>query len=588
MAIPGQNVDFSWIANLPATWDEAQSRADIRDTLSGLVESDPDSLDRAARALLRSGRDKSVQLGINLSALAQKRRELLQGEETGRTIGKFLYGSPTGTMPQGPAGAPTETPGIPQAPPAIQNAVQEHAARTGLDPALLTRQIYQESGFNPNATGGAGEKGVSQFTPATAKDYNVNTSDIADSVRGQADYMRDLSKKYSGNMGLALAAYNAGPKKVDDYLTGKLSALPQVTQDYVKNITGRTINDWQTQTPSVAQAAPVVRTQPVIDPRLQDEIARTSAAMGLPGIKPAALEGLKARLSFLYTQAAKQTPEEAAALARAQRETPPERAAGAAATTQATEEQQAVSKELVSLEDNARSADDILQVTGRMKNMMDRPEFMSGFGTTHLAGAASGVLSAANLAKATVEAAGQGVPSWLENTRQDLTKRVRLAEDFAAARNTLTFNLAHGKLSQGFTDKDREFVNNINAGPETSVAGNRALLETARAKAAYDKELAGVARQYRKDAGPTANPTGLGQALADYRAKNPLFVDKDGELTTKGKQINDISFEDQPKEAPKTKGRTITSADEGKVVLDRTGKRVGTIKNGEFVPDGGQ
>jgi len=578
MAIPGQNVDFSWLANLPATWDEAQARADVRGALKGLDTSDPDALDAAARALLRSGRDKSIQLGINLSALASKRRELEQEQSTAGTIGKFLSGVPTGTAPTG---------GIPQPPGIIKSSIDEHAARTGVDPEILTRQVYQESGYNPNATGAAGERGVSQFIPATAKEYNVDTSSVSDSIRGQADYMRDLTKKYNGNTGLALAAYNAGPGKVDDYLSGKISALPQITQNYVRSITGRPIEDWTQQTPSVAQAGPVIRQQPTVSPDIQRQIAETSAAMGMPGIKKGQIDALGERLKFLYGQAAKPTPEEEAALARARRTPPEEAGASAAATTLATGEKEEFNKEMASHEANAASAEKILQTTGRMQSIMERPEFVSGLGTTTVAGAASGALSVANLAKQAAEASGTQLPDWMEKGRVELTKRVRLAEDFTSARNALTFNLAHGKLSQGFTDKDREFVNNINAGPETSIAGNKALLETARANAEDDKKLAQVARDYRKSAGAAATPTGLGEAIAAWRADHPLFVNPDGSLTARGKKINDIAYEDTAAAktaAPPAPSRTITTKDEGRPVVGPDGKRY-RIRGGELVPE---
>src|SRR6187399_2451168 len=63
----------------------------------------------------------------------------------------------------------------------------------------------------------AGAQGMFQFMPATAKQYNVNVHDAADSTRGAADMLADLQEKY-GDHRIAAAAYNWGQGNVDKAL----------------------------------------------------------------------------------------------------------------------------------------------------------------------------------------------------------------------------------------------------------------------------------------------------------------------------------------------------------------------------------
>lgn len=120
--------------------------------------------------------------------------------------------------------------------------------RFNINPDLLAAQSFAESRWNPNAHSPAGAHGISQFMPGTARDYGVNPSDPASSFRGQADYMSRMLKRYNGNIGLALASYNAGAGRADQYLQGRDNEIPaksqKQTRDYVQKITGRPLDWW--------------------------------------------------------------------------------------------------------------------------------------------------------------------------------------------------------------------------------------------------------------------------------------------------------------------------------------------------------
>jgi soluble lytic murein transglycosylase-like protein len=108
------------------------------------------------------------------------------------------------------------------------------ATKYGIDPALLAGLVKQESGFNPNATSGAGAKGLTQLMPATAKALGVtDPSDPVQSLEGGAKYLKQMLDQFGGDEKLALAAYNAGPGAVKRF--GGIPPYAE-TQNYVKNV----------------------------------------------------------------------------------------------------------------------------------------------------------------------------------------------------------------------------------------------------------------------------------------------------------------------------------------------------------------
>jgi soluble lytic murein transglycosylase-like protein len=117
----------------------------------------------------------------------------------------------------------------------FDDLIQEHAVQNGLSPDLVRAVIQAESGFNPHAVSPKGAMGLMQLMPATARELGVaNPFHPGDNIRGGVTYLARLMQRFKQNVELALAAYNAGPHKVERY-----GAVPpyRETRDYVKRIT---------------------------------------------------------------------------------------------------------------------------------------------------------------------------------------------------------------------------------------------------------------------------------------------------------------------------------------------------------------
>jgi hypothetical protein len=125
----------------------------------------------------------------------------------------------------------------------------ESAARgNGLPLEFFARVIWQESRFRPDAVGpvtrsGKRAQGIAQFMPGTAAERNLlNPFDPIQALPKSAEFLSELRAEF-GNLGLAAAAYNAGPRRVREWLAGS-GGMPSETRAYVYAITGSPVDHW--------------------------------------------------------------------------------------------------------------------------------------------------------------------------------------------------------------------------------------------------------------------------------------------------------------------------------------------------------
>jgi len=120
--------------------------------------------------------------------------------------------APLQPVPSQPA---TKTP--PPAPD-LNQVVNSASATYHLDPDLVNSVIHAESGFNSHAVSSKGAQGLMQLMPDTASKLGVaNAFDPQSNVSGGSRYLRELLEQYNFDLIKALAAYNAGPKRVEQY-----------------------------------------------------------------------------------------------------------------------------------------------------------------------------------------------------------------------------------------------------------------------------------------------------------------------------------------------------------------------------------
>lgn len=119
---------------------------------------------------------------------------------------------------------------------------RQDAINVGIPPDYFVRQIYAESGFDPNAYSPAGAIGIAQFEPGTAAGLGINPNDPAQALSGAARLMASYAMQYNGDYAKALAAYNTGGGNVDSAVrncgAAWLSCVPAETQNYIYKIMG--------------------------------------------------------------------------------------------------------------------------------------------------------------------------------------------------------------------------------------------------------------------------------------------------------------------------------------------------------------
>ncbi|HEX2256812.1 MAG TPA: lytic transglycosylase domain-containing protein [Afifellaceae bacterium] len=125
----------------------------------------------------------------------------------------------------------------------ICRIIESEAGARRIPAGFFARLIWKESRFNPDAVSPKGAQGIAQFMPGTAAERALlDPLDIPTALAESAAFLRELADAF-GNLGLAAAAYNAGPRRVENWIAGR-ATLPWETLDFVQSITGLTADAW--------------------------------------------------------------------------------------------------------------------------------------------------------------------------------------------------------------------------------------------------------------------------------------------------------------------------------------------------------
>jgi len=151
----------------------------------------------------------------------------------------------------------------------LNQVVNVASERYRLDPDLVNSVIKAESGFNVRAVSPKGAKGLMQLMPGTASQLGVpNAFDAQANVEGGTKYLRELLERYNFDLVKALAAYNAGPQRVEQYggvppYYETRAYVARIVRDFNrKKVAQNTVvaktpphkNDMPTKTPTKTQA----------------------------------------------------------------------------------------------------------------------------------------------------------------------------------------------------------------------------------------------------------------------------------------------------------------------------------------------
>ena len=134
--------------------------------------------------------------------------------------------------------------GGPSRPTDYNDLISAASQKYGVPEALIKAVIDTESSFRADAVSSAGAKGLMQLMDGTARGLGVTDSfDPAQNIDAGTRYLSHQLKAFGGEVGLALAAYNAGPTRIsklgitsDEQLMNQLHVLPQETSQYIAKV----------------------------------------------------------------------------------------------------------------------------------------------------------------------------------------------------------------------------------------------------------------------------------------------------------------------------------------------------------------
>ena len=160
--------------------------------------------------------------------------QLLDGKYRLQIAGGFVEAPAEDVVAIEPEEVFVSNPPVPVAKSPFRDLIEAAASRYSVDAELIASVIAAESNFNPRAISRRNARGLMQLLPETAARLGVhNIFDPAENIDAGTHYLSDLLALYKNDLALTLAAYNAGPLRVQQY--GRVPPYAE-TQLYVRKV----------------------------------------------------------------------------------------------------------------------------------------------------------------------------------------------------------------------------------------------------------------------------------------------------------------------------------------------------------------
>jgi hypothetical protein len=177
----------------------------------------------------------------------------------------------------------------PKTPLDLNQVVNEASGRYRLDPDFVNSVIKAESGFNVRAVSRKGAQGLMQLMPGTASQLGVqNAFDPKANVDGGTRYLRELLERYNFDMVKALAAYNAGPQRVEHFggvppYSETRAYVARIVRDFNKK---KTAKDKSATRSAIASSRSITRKKTTATTKKSPASSGTEARASSPGLNP--------------------------------------------------------------------------------------------------------------------------------------------------------------------------------------------------------------------------------------------------------------------------------------------------------------
>lgn len=201
---------------------------------AGDLEKNSQAMEQSA-ARQRQSADRQTQAAAAMEKSLARQRDSIRAQIGQQAPSSFFLLPPPKPLPgSGVVPFPKTSDCRPLPSPQVDSLVGAAASREDVAPDLLRSVIQQESGFRPCAVSPKGAMGLMQLMPATAEQLGVDDPfNPEQNVDGGARFLKQLLGMYSGDLSLALGAFNAGAGKVN--ASGGIPPIPE-TIDYVQKV----------------------------------------------------------------------------------------------------------------------------------------------------------------------------------------------------------------------------------------------------------------------------------------------------------------------------------------------------------------